>query len=107
MDVVGSVRTDYKVADYVLLEESPNVLKLVIIPVSQLCCKSGHTALVYSLSEKLKTFEQVKQITMPTVSLSILPSLSQAEVFCIPHRSRNIYTMNVAQGTVGISLPTE
>ena len=101
MDVVASIRIDFKIADFAILEEPGNVVKLIILPISQLCCKSGQAALVYTLSEKMKTFEHVKDLTMPSITLSILPGISSSEIFCIPHRSRSIYVLNVAQGTVG------
>lgn len=101
LDVVAQIKIDLKIVDFGINEGTDGKLFLFVVPMSQLCCRSGHNLMIYTLLDKSKTFECIKDIAMPWIVTSILPSPeSLTELFCVPHRSRQLYTLNTQTGKV-------
>lgn len=96
MEVLATTKLDIKIVDFVLVGEAP-VQNLIILPMSQLCCRSGQSVLLYTSNKK--TFHLVAEVSMPNVITSIMLK-NEKEIFCIPHRSRAIQVIEIANGTV-------
>ncbi|KAK6639595.1 hypothetical protein RUM43_007868 [Polyplax serrata] len=101
IDVVAYLKIDLKIVDYALNETDDNKLNLLIVPMSQMCCRSGHNLMIYAYIDKLKVFEYVKDIVMPWVTTCIAPSTVSSDLlFCVPHRSRQVDLLNINTGKV-------
>lgn len=102
LDVSATIKINFKIADYVVAETSTAV-KLLVLPVSQLCCRSGHTLLVYQVEENLKTFKALQDITLPMLTIALQPAANQDELLCIPHRSRSVYILRCEGNVVSVN----